>query len=498
MTTRILAHIHEHVRNQPGAVAVNDSTTELTYADLYREVCTAATLLEANRVALWLDNTPAWAVADLALMQRGAVCIPVPGFFTPQQIRHLLQDVGADAVLTADPSRLEDMCQVRHVEPVGIAGTELALCRIAPQGPAPELAGIAKVTYTSGSTGNPKGVRLSAASIDRVAESLCQATAASPLDRSLALTPLAVLLENIGSLYAPLLTGASTALVPMAEIGWKDAASLDPARMVAALRRYRPTCIIVPPQLLRALVEAAEHGATLPDSLRFVAVGGAPVAARLLARAAAVGLPVFEGYGLSEAASVVTLNRPGTVRAGSVGRPLPHARVHIDRHGEVHVGGALFDGYLHSTNVPPQDTWPTGDLGFLDKDGFLFLTGRRKHLFITAFGRNVAPEWVEGELLAHPAILQAALFGEARPYNVAVLVPRPGADARALEAAVAYANRGLPDYARVQRFVTAAEPFTVANGLLTGTGRPRRVQIEQRYGAHIAAMYDEEHHAQLL
>ena len=498
MTTGILAHIHEHVRNQPGAVAVYDSTTELTYADLYREVCTAATLLEADRVALWLDNTPAWAVADLALMQRGAVCIPVPGFFTPQQIRHLLQDVGADAVLTADPSRLEGMCQVRRIEPVGIAGVELALCRIAPPEPVPELAGIAKVTYTSGSTGNPKGVRLSAASIDQVAESLCQATAALPLDRSLALTPLAILLENIGSLYAPLLAGASAALVPMAEVGLKDAANLDPARMIAALHRYRPTCIIVPPQLLRALVEAAEHGAMLPDSLRFVAVGGAPVAPRLLARAAAVGLPVFEGYGLSEAASVVTLNRPGSMRAGSVGRPLPHARVHTDRHGEVHVGGALFDGYLHGTAVPAQNLWPTGDLGYLDEDGFLFLTGRRKNLFITAFGRNVAPEWVEGELLAHPAILQAALFGEARPFNVAVLVPRPGADAPAIEAAVAYANRRLPHYARVRRFAIAAEPFSVANGLLTGTGRPRRAQIEQSYRTDIDAMYDQDDHAQLL
>lgn len=497
MSSRILAGVREHAALRPAALALQDGARGLTYRELDHAVRTVAQRLEAERVALWLDNGAPWAVADLALLQRGTTCVPVPEFFSPGQIGHLLRDVGADAVLTTDPARLEGLCAVQRVERIAVAGSELALCRIVPAADVPDLGGVAKVTYTSGTTGSPKGVRLRAAAMDAVAASLCQAIAATPADRTLATMPLAILLENIASLYAALLAGASAALVPMAEVGLQHAAGVDPARLLAALHRHRPTCMVLPPQLLRVLVDCAEGGAALPDSLRFIAVGGAPVGRRLLARAAALALPVFEGYGLSEATSVVTLNRPGATRPGSVGRPLPHARVAIDAGGEVHVGGALFDGYLHQPE-PPPDAWATGDLGYLDDDGFLVLTGRRKHQFSTAFGRNVAPEWVEGELLAHPAVLQAVLFGEARPFNVALLVPRAETDRAAVERAVAEVNRGLPDYARVARFAMIDEPFSSANGLLTGTGRIRRRSIEQRYGALIQSLYSEEHDVGVL
>ncbi|MFY7948121.1 MAG: long-chain acyl-CoA synthetase, partial [Gemmatimonas sp.] len=144
---------------------------------------------------------------------------------------------------------------------------------------------------------------------------------------------------------------------------------------------------------------------------------------RLLERAAALDLPVYEGYGLSECASVVCLNRPGAQRPGSVGRVLPHTGVRISADGEVLVTGPRFLGY-RGEGPPPAGPYATGDLGAFDADGFLSLRGRRKAMYITAWGRNVSPEWIESELTQHPAIAQALAWGEGRTQAVALLVPR--------------------------------------------------------------------------
>jgi len=232
--------------------------------------------------------------------------------------------------------------------------------------------------------------------------------------------------------------------------------------------------VIFLPQMLAALVAALENGAPAPRSLRFAAVGGAKVSAALLTRARALGLPVYEGYGLSECASVVSLNLPGADRLGSVGRPLGHARVRIDQ-GEivVHTG----------------DAWlPTGDLGSVDADGYLYIDGRRKHVLITSFGRNVSPEWPEAELLAGRAIAQAAVFGEARPRLCALLVPAPGAPDEAVEAQVYAANERLPDYARIGAWLRADEPFTPQNGFATANGRARREALWLAYGERLDAV----------
>jgi long-subunit acyl-CoA synthetase (AMP-forming) len=217
-------------------------------------------------------------------------------------------------------------------------------------------------------------------------------------------------------------------------------------------------------------------------------VGGARVPVRLLEEADALGLPVYEGYGLTEAASVVSLNTPDARRLGSAGRPLPHVRIEQGADGEILVGGATLAGYVgEAAPRAAQALHATGDLGGLDADGFLHVHGRKREVLVTSFGRNVSPEWVESELLGHPAVAQAAVVGDGLPALVAVLVPRPGC-AGSLTDAVHAANARLPDYARLGAFVVADEPFSTGNGLLSRGGTPQRSLVAARHLAHRRAV----------
>ena len=210
------------------------------------------------------------------------------------------------------------------------------------------------------------------------------------------------------------------------------------------------------PELLQVLVVAAERGWQPPASLQFVAVGGAKVSRELLARADAVGIPVYEGYGLSECASVVCLNTPAARRAGTVGRPLPHVRVRVDAAGQVHVAGNTMLGYLGDAPRAPRDEIATGDLGVFDADGYLQLHGRVGNRFITSFGRNVSPEWVECEISQRLGGRPVLVYGESRPYVVALVgATAREADDAAVEAAIDAANAALPNYAQVRRWARA-------------------------------------------
>jgi long-chain acyl-CoA synthetase len=436
-------------------------------------------------VASRMDNGPRWLVLDLALQMIEGVHVPLPTFFSEEQTVHALHTSGAQAVVTAigtpAPPEVSSLGQV-------LAGTALGGWRLAPGREVALPANTACITYTSGTTGRPKGVCLDAESLLTVAGSLMQASSAIGPGRHLCLMPLSTLLENVAGLYATLLADAQIALPSLGEIGYTGASGLDVPTLLRCLHRYQPESVILVPQLLLALVTAAEQGAPLPSSLRYIAVGGGRVGPALLVRAQALGLPVFEGYGLTECASVVCLNQPGAQRAGSVGRPLPHARLVVED-GELLVDGVRALGYLGGEPLPAGPV-RTGDLGHVDADGFVHITGRRKNVFITAFGRNVSPEWVESELLQHPVLAQAVVWGEAQADNVAVLWPRRAdTDDAVIARALAEVNAGLPDYAQVSRFVRASAPFTAVDGLLTANGRPRREAILSHYQAEVDACY---------
>lgn len=458
--------------------ALAEGSTRLSYAELLAEVERRSAFLRelgVRRLALALDNGSDWALWDLAALRADLVCVPLPGFFSAEQRQHVLDSAGIDTVVTGDTAAFA---------PLGFRPLTVGLCQRRPAQVAALPARTAKITYTSGTTGQPKGVCLDAALQLRVAASIWEACGPSGLERHLCVLPLAVLLENVAGLYALLLGGALLELLPLAQVGIGGSSQFDLTRFLAAVERAQPNSLILLPQMLLAWVTALEGGAPLTDSLRFVAVGGGRVAPQLLGRADALGLPVFEGYGMSECASVVCLNTPAHRRIGTVGRPLPHLALRLAEDGEVQIRDARMLGYLGEP-APSGEWLGSGDLGHFDGE-FLVLHGRKKHQFITAFGRNVNPEWVEAELVQQLPIAQAWLHGEACPTNVAVLQPRSAEITdEAIAAAVARVNAGLPDYARVHHWLRAEGPFTAANGLATANGRLRRSALFQHYRAAI-------------
>jgi long-subunit acyl-CoA synthetase (AMP-forming) len=272
-------------------------------------------------------------------------------------------------------------------------------------------------------------------------------------------------------------------------LGWTGAAQLDAARLLQCIASFQPDSVIFVPQMLHSILDLLEKGATAPASLKFVAVGGGHVSPALLQRAETLGLPVYEGYGLTETASVVAISSPKQRRSGSVGRPLAHSSIRIGAEGEVLVSGASYCGYVGEL-PPASHEIATGDVGRIDADGFLYILGRLKNVYITSFGRNVSPEWIEAELVKQRSIAQVAVFGEARPWSIAVVVPAPGASPEDVGADIAAVNSTLPDYARVGDWITAREPFMPANGLLTGNGRNRRDAIWKVYRAQLTVCYD--------
>ena len=492
--TEVLLHA---LRSAPqGAIALADGQRTISYGALPGLVAREIEWLRAGgaeRHALLADNGLSWALADLALHIGELLSVPLPASFTAAQRVHALDDAGIDALLTDDGPRLHELLPGWRADGISpVSGLQRFRRQLDPLTRTLAPVGTRKITYTSGSTSAPKGVCLSGPVLESIAASLVGATRALPIERHLCILPLATLLENVAGLYAPLLRGA-TCLLPSSASTGMSYAGLELPRLLGSVSQAQPHSLILVPELLQALVTAAERGWTAPPTLRFVAVGGAAVARTLLERADAVGIPVYEGYGLSECASVVCLNTPAARRAGTVGRPLPHVRLRVDAAGQVHVGGCVMLGYLGDPPRAPYEEIATGDLGAFDADGYLRLQGRAGNRFITSFGRNVSPEWVECEIAQRLGGRHVLVHGESRPFVVAVIgASEQQAPDAAVEAAIEAANAALPDYAQVRRWVRAPRPFSPADGTLTANGRLRRGEISTRLGALLDDLYREE------
>ena len=459
-------------------------TTQLSLSDVRALAEGLAADLEdmgARRVAIYADNGVDWIVADFACQVAGLTVIPLPLFFSKAQIQHAIESSGVDTII-ADR-------EIGDVIPDARPAAIDHIYRLTPPQVPALPSGTQKITFTSGTTGAPKGVCLSADQQLTLAHSLASLIGLEK-PRHLCVLPLSTLLENLAGVYAPLAAGGIVIVPNLAEVGLTGSSGLDVERWLACIERSRPNSLILVPEMLNALTLAAAAGWRPPESLRFVAVGGGKVAPEMLRRARHFGIPAFEGYGLSECGSVVCINTPGANRPGAVGLPLPHAEVSIE-HDEIVVRGGSFLGYVNQPDSWGADTVHTGDIGFIDADGFVHVNGRKKHQLITSFGRNLSPEWVESELLAGPVLHQAVIIGDDRPYCVALVYPRnPSTSDAEIANWIRATNLRLPDYASICDWHRLPDALSHSDGLLTENGRPKRANIAATYQTVIDDLYD--------
>jgi len=475
----ILQAMHCGSRYRSAAVAMADDHTILTRGELLVRVAGLAQVLADRPQTLGLlgANGTEWAAAQLAAWAAGKTVVPLPTFFSRAQLEHVLKDAGVDHVIaTAETAGLAAALGIGVIPALAPATDAL------PE--ASEGAGV--IVYTSGSTGHPKGVRLGLEQIERQAGALAVAIGAGPGDSYLSVLPLTLLLETITAICVPVLVGART---HFASAVAESVGAGRPSGLRKAFETWRPTTSVLVPQLLSSWIAELEAGGKrAPDSLRFVAVGGAAVPEALAERAWDLGIPAHEGYGLTECCSVVAVNRPGRRRAGTVGEPLPGLDIVIDQ-GEVVVRGpTIMQGYLHGARV--TGPWRTGDLGSLTTDGFLVVAGRKDTLIVAGSGRNISPEWIEAMVMSDPGVAACIALADETQQVGMLLIPSATGERWLMESPRAHVLLwlerlciGAPAYAVPRDFVVCPPGQAKRLSLLTANGRVVRDAAARAYAA---------------
>jgi long-subunit acyl-CoA synthetase (AMP-forming) len=470
---KLFESMKRHASEAGELLALSDAQGQLSRRELLAKVTAFAADLKGQpqTIGICAPNGLGWVVAQLACAFAGKIVVPLPTFFSQAQLGHVVRDASIELILASEQTAGLAAQSGVPINVIDIHRTGDDLRDV--------IDGFGQIIYTSGSTGKPKGVRHQSGQIAWSVASLAVATGASASDSYLAVLPLPLLLETICSIFIPTSLGAyvhfDTGLAERTGRG-------DVTGIAQAFGAYRPTTSVLVPQMLKHWVaELQALGQTAPSSLRFVAVGGAPVPRQIANAAWRLGIPVHEGYGLSECCSVVAVNRPKERRPGTVGQPLSGLSVSIDD-GEIVVDGpSITDGYLGqgAANKP----WRTGDLGEIDRDGFLTVHGRKDSLLVTAFGRNVSPEWIETMLLADPRIALCVVTGHGEAHLTSLLIPSPAGGAWFATATQAEILELLsdrcseaPEYAVPRKYVVISFEEALNNQLISN-GRPVRKKI---------------------
>jgi len=466
--------------NPSADTALSSGGLTLSYKELLIAIEARMAWLESHvtgSLAIDMSNGIEWILFDLAALAADIPVVPIPSFFTDKQRDYVLRQAGVGLIVTDKPTVMTDATEFLAIYFQRLKHTVIKLPRET-----------AKITYTSGSTGQSKGVCLSTQTMIATARAISAAVnIEKPVHMNL--LPLPTLLENVAGVYAPLMNGGAVYAPSNESLGFVGSRLLDARKLLQQISAYQPDSLIVVPELLMVLVSACSKGWIPPKSLQFIAVGGARVTPALLAQASRAGLPVFQGYGLSECGSVVALNRSINNKLGSIGQILDHVDCFIED-GELMIKGNNFLGYLGDESSWYPTVVATEDLVSEDNEQFLWFEGRRKNQLISSFGRNICPEWPESELLSGGTIQQAVVFGDSKPHCIAIISPFPSTTKQQLLATLNAVNLELPDYAQIKQVLVLDAPMTSECGLFTDNGRPNRKQILTTFSSEIEALYD--------
>ena len=530
-----------------------------------------------DRVSIFSATRYEWAILDLAILSVGAVTVPIYETSSAEQVRWVLQNSEAvlafaetdacAAMVSELTGELPALRRVLHIDGSGPKALDQLVEAGASADPAELTARLealraedpATLIYTSGTTGRPKGCQLTQANLlnELRGTQECLPTLLCPGQRLLVFLPLAHVLARALTL---------SAFASKVTVGFTS----DIKNLVPMFAVFKPTVVVSVPRVFEKVYNTAEQNAAndgkgwifkmaaqtavdwsrahdkggpglvlraqhalfdrlvyhklraaLGGNCRASVSGGAPLGARLGHFYRGVGLTVYEGYGLTETSAAVTVNQLGALKIGTVGKLVPGNSMRIADDGELLVrGGVVFSGYWRNEQATAEaftDGWfRTGDLGAVDEDGFLTITGRKKEIIVTAGGKNVAPAVLEDQLRAHPLISQAMAVGDARPFVGALITIDPEAfegwkqrnskpasasvgdlatdpDLVAeVDAAVKQANLAVSHAESIRKFRILPVDFTEDTGELTPTMKVKRNVVAQKFASDIDAIYSKD------
>jgi long-chain acyl-CoA synthetase len=506
----------------------------------------AAALIEAgvapgDRVGLVAENSVDWLIADMGLLAAGAVNVPPHAPLTARQIHFQLDDAEVSFLFVSNRTQLDKVLAIRGQLPrlrgivvfdaAALAGHDdlqsWAAFRQRGRQALPRLAGelarreaalgpddLATIMYTSGTTGNPKGVMLTHGNLlSNVAASL-ERSGQCPDNVVLSWLPFTHIYARTVDHYSALASGVLLCIAESADTLVQDLADVQPTHMASVPRFYEKVLTAV------ADSDPRETARRLRDlfgpRIDWLSSGGAPLPPPVAHIYADAGVLVLQGYGLTETSPVISFNSKDAYKLDTVGRPLPGVEVKIAPDGEILTRGPhVMRGYWHNPQATAEairDGWfHTGDLGELDADGFLKITGRKKELLVLSNGKKVVPSFIEGLLQSDPYIDQAVVCGEGRNFLTALIVPHwanvgaalgraidlprescvPSEVTNLLRHRIDAALADVCSAEQIKKFIIVPHPFSVAAEELTVSLKLRRNVVLAKYARPLEALYRE-------
>jgi long-chain acyl-CoA synthetase len=556
MTYRNLTEMHRIQAERLGPRPALRFKSHGLYHDLscerYRAdvLACAAALVDAgvrpgDRVGLLAENRLEWLIADMGILAAAAVNVPPHAPLTARQVLYQLSDAGVCWLFVSTREQLDKIRSVRLELPAlrGIVVFDRAVAAAKDvqswasflqrgrraMGPFQrELRqretssgwdDLATIMYTSGTTGNPKGVMLTHGNLVSNVCAMLDVSPVEPTDVVLAWLPLSHIYARTCDHYKHIASGTTLALAESAETVVANLDEIQPTHLNAVPRFYEKVLTAV------ASSEPGESDRRLRrifgPRMSWMGAGGAPLPVGVAEAYQAAGLTIHQGYGLTESAPVISFNRVGRCKLGTVGEAIPGVEVKIAADGEVLTRGPhVMKGYWNNpeaTALAIHNGWlHTGDLGKLDADGHLVITGRKKELLVLSNGKKVVPNHIEGLLLGDSCIDQAVICGEGRNFLTALIVPHWANTRAALQSEGVSLDSVVPEaltkhpavvkmirrrvdaalkdvagWEQVKKFILLPQQFSVSNDELTVSLKLRRNVIVGKYRSALEALYQQ-------